>query len=421
MNTLRIVIPACNEAERIERTLHDYCREFSDIATVLVVANGCVDGTARVVSKLRATYPNLQFMEISAAIGKGGAVRAGLAVGPEPYVGYVDADGSTEAKEFRRLFEELVRRGIDGIIGSRWLPGSVLTPPQPLKRRIASRVFNAVVRMMMGLRFSDTQCGAKVFRRGAVTEVLHELEISDFAFDIDLLTEMRRNHRVVAEVPTRWSDVAQGSNVRILSSSRKMLMALMRLRFRRSALARLPFFDYFARASVMPVQRELSVLVLSDHTARGPEADFLRNFANELIAHGHRVDWLGESEAKLPGIPHLLRRFYNRWLVFVWYAAQSNRRYNAIVELASPEPFIFPALSAKRTFVVVPKALGAPFKAFYRRAYKSAEFLSGLDARSLIATLEFDHVYRAAFVFKDERWAVRYVEKSTEVVELQLL
>ena len=78
--SLRIVIPAYNEESRIGPTLTQYCSEFGDLATVVVVAGGCTDGTVGVVHDLQATFHNLELLEIAKAIGKGGAVRAGFTV-----------------------------------------------------------------------------------------------------------------------------------------------------------------------------------------------------------------------------------------------------------------------------------------------------------------------------------------------------
>src|SRR6266404_2702171 len=92
---IRIVVPASNEESRISTTIREYCEHFGDRARVVVVANGCEDGTEHVVKTLQERYTNLALITINARIGKGGAVRAGFSSGLEPLVGFTDADGST--------------------------------------------------------------------------------------------------------------------------------------------------------------------------------------------------------------------------------------------------------------------------------------------------------------------------------------
>src|SRR6202012_5718953 len=84
-------------------------------------------------------------------------------------IGYVDADGATDAKAFHELVKLSGRA--DCIIGSRWLPGSVLHQSQTWMRRFASRCFHAVVQSLLWLNIKDTQCPAKLMHRRAVEKI----------------------------------------------------------------------------------------------------------------------------------------------------------------------------------------------------------------------------------------------------------
>jgi len=74
----------------------------------------------------------------------------------------MDADASTSFSQMLTLYEIL--DGADVVIGSRWIEGSVLIREQDLARKLESRVFNLIIRLLFGLSFKDTQCGAKVFK-----------------------------------------------------------------------------------------------------------------------------------------------------------------------------------------------------------------------------------------------------------------
>ncbi|MCK7507992.1 MAG: hypothetical protein MZV70_30665 [Desulfobacterales bacterium] len=90
-------------------------------------------------------------------------------------MGCFDADGSTSMSEMMRLFSHLP--GSDGAIGSRWVPAQPLRVRQGILRRMESRAFNLLIRLLFGLNYHDTQCGAKVFtksrnrRRSAADDV----------------------------------------------------------------------------------------------------------------------------------------------------------------------------------------------------------------------------------------------------------
>jgi glycosyltransferase involved in cell wall biosynthesis len=223
-----VIIPAHNEAGRIERTLQEYAEVFIE-GELIVVLNACTDATADAVNRVAA--PRLRAVEIREPIGKGGAVRAGFLLARAPLVGFTDADGSTPATEMRRLFDLLGHH--DAAIGSRWSRGARLDPPQTLTRRVASRAFNLLAHSLTRLPFSDTQCGAKVFRADVLADVIQAVETANFAFDVDLLAALVRRGARIVEVPIEWHDRSK-SRIRIVPASARMAGALLRLAIRRS-------------------------------------------------------------------------------------------------------------------------------------------------------------------------------------------
>ena len=88
-----------------------------------------------VVRSLAARYPTLDVARDRFADRKGGAVRAGLTLGSEPFVAFVDADGSTAARQIDMLLDQCVRAGAAGAIGSRWIAGAAIGRKQPWRRR----------------------------------------------------------------------------------------------------------------------------------------------------------------------------------------------------------------------------------------------------------------------------------------------
>src|SRR5581483_7304363 len=178
--------------------------------------------------------------------------------------GFADADGSTSAAEFARLYDECVASNADAAIGSRWLRGAAIDPPQPPARRIASRVFNAIVRALFFLPFTDTQCGAKVFRRNAVHEILRSLEAADFAFDIEILWRLVKHGLHVREIPTTWSD-RSASTLSLFPSAVRMLGTVLRMRLQDSPVWKVPYCDGLGRKRTIPVKSSPHVLVLGKH------------------------------------------------------------------------------------------------------------------------------------------------------------
>ncbi len=126
-----LVIPAYNEEQRIKPLFEAICGFEGEL---IVVCDG-VDKTADIVDQIASHRPDLHIrcLRFSDRLGKGGGVIAGLTAARSPFVGYVDADGSTSIDEMKRLFESLVT--VDGAIGSRWIPGSKLKVRQGILRQ----------------------------------------------------------------------------------------------------------------------------------------------------------------------------------------------------------------------------------------------------------------------------------------------
>ena len=231
--SLLLLIPAYNEERRIEPVLRDYARFFQENYTgnfqLVVVLNGCTDNTIGIVRRVAAEFPAiLRALEFKEPINKGGALIEGLKLAAfGDLIGYVDADGATPP----RAFLDLVRHidDADCVVGSRWLPDSVIHQSQTGDRQFASRGFHAVVQLLFRLNIHDTQCGAKVMRREVVEKIHPFLFIADMAFDINLLVAIKRAGYRIREVPTEWTDKA-GSKVALFRSSLTMFLSVVRIR-----------------------------------------------------------------------------------------------------------------------------------------------------------------------------------------------
>ena len=222
-----IIIPAHNESERIGPTLDQYLSYFGHDTEIIVVCNGCEDDTAELSCSFMEQHPHLRVIDEPGVSGKGGAVTLGFQRARGDVIAYVDADGATSAQELHRLTNQM--DGLDGVVGSRWQDREMVLVEQPLLRKIASRTFNLLVRLLFGLPYTDTQCGAKAFRREAVSSVTDDMETKNFAFDVELLYLLHKNGLRIAEIPTVWKD-QPGTKIQILRAAPVMLWAVLRLR-----------------------------------------------------------------------------------------------------------------------------------------------------------------------------------------------
>lgn len=224
-----LVIPAHNEETVIAQTLLEYSNFLQDSGLsheILVILNGCCDRTLEEVEALRADHPAIGYMVLPKA-GKGYALREGLALAQGELVSFVDADGQIAPQEFKKLLEHLERhQNLDGVIGTKYQdPSSSLS----WQRRLTGQCFNKLTRWILGLPFSDTQCGAKVFRHQALREILRSLRLDGWAFDVELLLRLYRWGSVVEEIPIRVKPAARCSRISFLQVAPPMFRDALRL------------------------------------------------------------------------------------------------------------------------------------------------------------------------------------------------
>lgn len=231
---LSIVVPAYNEENRIGYMLDRYLNYFSNIdAEFIIVLNGCRDNTIGIVKSFQGNFPDrIHIIDIPEAIGKGGALRQGFSFAQGDFIGFVDADASTEPGEFEKLIQAVNLH--DGAFASRWKPGSQMLG-RNLMRKITSFVFAKFVKIIFWMPFYDTQCGAKIFKKKVIKQVLPKLRVDNMATDVEIIYRLRQFGDDLEEIPTIWTDknssALLGSPLRLVINSLKMLMTLFTIRF----------------------------------------------------------------------------------------------------------------------------------------------------------------------------------------------
>jgi len=238
MNRVSIVIPAYNEEKRIGKTLFEYSKFFNTLKLdyeILVVINNTQDRTEEIVRRYKEKNKRIRYLNLEKG-GKGYAVIEGFKDAlkrPNKYIGFVDSDMATSPQEYWKLIQGLDK--YDGIIADRYLKESHVEPPARIKRILARKLFNFVIKSLLFLPHDDTQCGAKVFKRKAIEAALPQLTMSKWAFDVDLLYTIRKKGYRIKSLPTVWVD-REYSKINFWSAGPWMALGVARLRLINSPL-----------------------------------------------------------------------------------------------------------------------------------------------------------------------------------------
>jgi dolichyl-phosphate beta-glucosyltransferase len=232
--SLTIVLPAYNEAARIEAALDElfgwlyrggparsHGRSSDEIGTwqVLVVDDGSEDDTVDVVEarpearpRADGSGPALRLLRRRHA-GKGAAVTAGVLAADGDLIVFTDADMATPPDQIPLLTEALATD--DLALGSRIQPdGSDRRASQPAYRRLLGRIYRLLAGLWVTADVPDTQCGFKGFRRAAGHDIFGRLKTEGIAFDAEVIYLARRLGYSYAVVPVMWHDI-HGSRMRV--------------------------------------------------------------------------------------------------------------------------------------------------------------------------------------------------------------
>jgi len=229
-----LVIPAFNEANRIERCLADVAaflaaRPGGFEWEVILVDDGSTDGTADVAraAAARAGLP-LRLLSHGRNRGKGAAIRTGvLASGGDPVL-ISDADLSTPLSEWARLSEQLPSHPV--AIGSRAIDEGLVRKRQPFYRVWLGKAGNRIIRLFAVPGIRDTQCGFKLFRGDVARELFGQARIDRFAYDVEVLYLARRRGYAIAEVPVLWFNSPE-SKVSVVRDTPRTLWDVLRIRW----------------------------------------------------------------------------------------------------------------------------------------------------------------------------------------------
>ncbi len=233
---LSIVIPAFNEVNRIRRSLDAVLRFLQTQpyrAEIIVVDDGSSDETAtrvsEYISKFHEAGHELRVLTNKPNRGKGYSVKRGLTEATGEIVLFSDADFSSPITEAPKLIDPIAEGRVDVSFGSRALNRELIGVHQPLLRDFGGRVFNLFMKTITGLRFKDTQCGFKAFRRELALPVFKLQRIERFGFDPEVLYIAKKRGLRLLEVPVIWND-SEGSKVSYFRDSINMFIDLIRIR-----------------------------------------------------------------------------------------------------------------------------------------------------------------------------------------------
>ena len=239
--TFDVTIPVLNEEETLERQvniLHAFLREHypSENQWQIVIAdNGSTDRTFAIAEQLSAELPEVKVVKVPRK-GVGLALKTSWGQSQADIVGYMDLDLATDLQHFPEAYDALANQDYDIVYATRLHPKSRVIN-RPLKREIASRGFNFLLKAYLGVRFSDGMCGFKFLKREAYPKLYENGAQNDgWFFSTELLTVGEWLGLKLYELPVTWTDDVTSSRVKILPLAKRYIKGMQVLKKRKSEI-----------------------------------------------------------------------------------------------------------------------------------------------------------------------------------------
>ena len=230
-----VIIPTYNEKENIEaiiRKVFSLDGEYN----VLIIDDGSPDGTAGIVKRLQAEFPErLSLIERSGKQGLGTAYLTGfkwaLANGYD-YIFEMDADFSHNPEDLPRLYEACAKCG--GVaIGSRYCDG-ISVVNWPIGRILMSYFASIYVKTVLGMKIHDCTAGFKCYSRKALETIdLDDVRMKGYGFQIEMKYTAWKLGFTLTEVPIIFVNRKLGTSKMSGGIFGEAFWGVIKLRFRK--------------------------------------------------------------------------------------------------------------------------------------------------------------------------------------------
>ncbi len=214
-----IIIPCYNEEKRLNVNAFINFIQSTNKYHLCFVNDGSSDKTIDVLKNMQRQNPyKISVIDIQQNSGKAAAVRTGSKYlynkGSIDYIGFIDADLSTDFNDFEELSNTLSNNeNLNMVFGSRAKEASKNIEKDGI-RSVISKIINMLVLFILKLPIQDTQCGAKVYKASLVPIIFKNKFFSRWLFDIEMFLRMKKHFgkknimkRILEQPLKRWIHV----------------------------------------------------------------------------------------------------------------------------------------------------------------------------------------------------------------------
>ena len=226
---ISIVIPIFNGKNALENCVRNVTRsikEITDNYEIIIAEDGSTDGSDVLADKLAKDDNKIIHLHSDKRLGRGGALNAAFKKSEGDILIYMDVDLATDLCHLSQLIEN-IKGGADFATGSRMMSGAQCK--RPLKREIASQIYNLLARSLFKIPIHDLQCGFKAFDRVSLLNMIDDIENKHWFWDTECFIRGYKNGYKITEFPVIWTQHTKETKVSVSNDGVRMGKNLVKL------------------------------------------------------------------------------------------------------------------------------------------------------------------------------------------------
>lgn len=198
---ISIVIPAYNEEELLEKELEKIISKTNEIIDsadyeIILAENGSSDNTLKIANKLSIRYAQIRVISLPMA-SYGNALKEGILKSKGEYLAVFNVD-FWDIDAMKKALDIFLNENCDIVVCSKSMKGA--QDLRPFSRRIITRIFGLMLRLLFGYRGTDTH-GIKFFKREKVLSVVQQCLNNRDLFDTEFLIRAQKAGLAIKEIP----------------------------------------------------------------------------------------------------------------------------------------------------------------------------------------------------------------------------
>jgi glycosyltransferase involved in cell wall biosynthesis len=208
--TLSVIIPIYNEVNTLQTILE--CVLATGLPDeIILIDDGSTDGTRDLLTKLE-NRPEIKVIFHAQNLGKGAAVRTGIAAATGDVILIQDADMEYDPHDYPAMLKPITDGKADVVYGSRFLGGSRRVAM--FWHMLANKILTFTTNLLYDTILSDMETGYKVFRREVLENI--KLRANRFDFEPEFTAKILKQKVRIFEVPISFNprDYSEGKKIK---------------------------------------------------------------------------------------------------------------------------------------------------------------------------------------------------------------